>query len=243
LREFFSGGRTMIVNRGGYEEPIAVPRVPAAAVDAAVTASVCDGKLWLTSGPASFLAEEVPAGLLSDDAALQAPPPPIPPIEVLAQTIPEAWTDGATTGQILAVAISKRVGKVIPWVTVREAIEGALRARMIERLADSGPWPCDFAGSSSLRLRVTTGGPVPPEPTPPTTPSPRPGTWSGEARLQPSQIQDLADVMGELLRARRDCELSFSVRLELTGKETPSEEVISEVNRVLKNVNHEFQVR
>lgn len=236
VREFFSGGRTMKVSRGGFEEAIAVPRVPATAVDASITAAVRDGKLWLTSGPASFLAEDVPSGLLSDDAAIQAPPSPLPPVDLLPVRTPEAWADGATTGQLLAVTVSKRVGKVLPWATLRDAIEGALRARMIERLPDSGPWPCDYAGSSNLRLRVAEGGPTPPRPTPPIPPPLRPGTRSGEARLQPSQIQDLADVIGDLLKARQDCELAFVVRVELSAKETLREEVVDEVNRVLNNV-------
>ncbi|QOJ03670.1 MAG: ATP-binding protein [Planctomycetia bacterium] len=242
VHDFFSGGRTMKVSRGGYEEPIAVPRVAAPIVDSAVTAAIRDGKLWLTSGPASFLAEEVPAGLLGDDAVVQAPPPPIPPLDVLPQRTPAAWTDNAATGQRLAVAISERIGKVMPWVTVRDAIEGALRARMIERLPDSGPWPCDYAGSPNLRLRVAVGGPVPSGPTPPAPPPSRPGTRSGVAKLQPSQIQDLADVMGELLKAKQDCEVSFNVRIDLAGKQPPSDSVISEINRVLKSVNSEFQV-
>lgn len=242
VHEFFAGGRSMKVSRGGYEEPIAVPRVAAPIVDAAVTAAIRDGKLWLTSGPASFLAEEVPAGLISDDAVVQAPPVPIPPIELLPQITPAAWTDNATTGQVLAVAISKRVGKVMPWITVREAVEGALRARMIERLPDSGPWPCDYAGSSNLRLRVAVGGPTPP-PTPPTPPPSRPGTRFGEARLQPSQIQDLADVIGDLLKARKECDLAFTVRVEVTGKETPADVVIQELNRVLWGVSDGFQIR
>ncbi len=242
VREFFSGGRAMKVNRGGYEESIAVPRVPAIAVDAATAAAVRDGKLWLTSGPASFLAEDVPPGLMTDDAVVQGPPAAIPPMDVLPQRTPEAWTGGSTTGQVLAAALSKHAGKVLPWAVVRDAIEGGLRARMIERLPESGPWPCDYAGSSNLRLRITSGVPVPPGPTPPTSPPSQPGTRSGEARLQPSQIQDLADVMGDLLKAKGNCELAFTVHIELTGKQAPDEQVIQAVNQVLQSVGDGFRL-
>lgn len=129
----------------------------------------------------------------------------------------------------------------MPWVTVREAIEGALRARMIERLPESGPWPCDYAGSSNLRLRVAVGGSTLP-PTPPTPPPSRPGTRSGEARLQPSQIQDLADAMGELLKARQNYDLGFVVHVDLSGKEAPSDGVVADVNRVLKNVDEALKL-
>lgn len=243
MHEFFSGGRSMKVRRGGYEEPIAVPIVSPSIVDAAVTAAVRDGKLWFTSGPASFLAEEVPAGLLVDEGMLQAPPVPIPPIDLLPQSTPAAWTDNSTTGQGLADAISKRIGKVMPWVTVQDAIEGALRARMVERVPDSGPWPCDYAGASNLRLRIAVGGPTPPGPPPPPPPDSRPGTRSGEARLQPSQIQDLADVIGDLLKARQDCEVSFTVRLEVTGKQAPRDAVIQELNKILKVISGDWQLK
>lgn len=243
VREFFSGGRTMKVSRGDYEEAIAVPSVPAGAVDAAITAAVRDGRVWLTSGPASFLAEDLPSGLLSEDAVVQAPPLALPPIDLLPVRTPEAWTDGATTGQALAMAVSNRVGKVLPWTTIREAIEGALRARMIERLPDSGPWPCDYASATNLRLRVSTGAAAPTGPTPPIPPPARPGTRSGEGRLQPSQIQDLADAMGELLKARQNCDLAFSLRVEVSGKEAPSDAVVADVNRVLRGVSDALQVQ
>jgi hypothetical protein len=242
MRAFFAGGKTMKLSRGGYEESLAVPRVPAPAVDAAVTAAVRNGKIWLTSGPASFLAEDVPAGLLTDDAILQAPPSPIPPVDLLPQRTPEAWTDGATTGQVLVAVLSKHIGKVLPWTTVRDAIEGALRARMIERTPDSGAWPCDYSGSANLRLRLTPATPEKPTPPQPPEPPPKPGTRSGEARLQPSQVQDLADIMGDLLKARGSCEMAFTVRVELSGKEAPNDQVVQAVNQVLEKVNDTFRV-
>lgn len=242
VREFYSGGRTMKVSRGGFEEPIAVPRVPTTAVDAAVAAAVRDGKLWLTSGPASFLAEEVPSGLLTDDALVQAPPAPIPPLDVLPQRTPQAWTDGSTTGQVLVAALSKNAGKVLPWNVIRDAIEGALRARMVERLPDSGAWPCDYSASSSLRLRVTSGVPIPPGSMPQAPTHTRAGTRSAESRLKPSQIQDLADVMGDLLNAKGDCDLIFQVEIELGGKQEPDDAAVAKVNEVLRRAGLPFDL-
>lgn len=241
VRQFFTGGRSMKLRRGDYEEPIVVPRVPATIVDAALAAAVRDGRLWLTSGPASFLAEEVPAGLMTDDAAIQAPPQPMPPLELLPESTPQAWTDGTTTGQFLATALSQRKGAVLPWTIIRDAIDAALRSRMLERLPDSGAWPCDYAGSSNLRLRVASVGTPQPPPPPPPPPPPR-GTRRGEAALLPGQIQDLADVMGELLKARQASDLGFAVCIELSGKTPPTEDVVNAVNQVLSRVSDTFRI-
>jgi hypothetical protein len=46
--------------------------------------------------------------------------------------------------------------------------------------------------------------------------------------------------MGNLLKARGDCELAFTVRVELTGKEPPNEQVVEEVNRILREVSDGF---
>jgi len=69
-RAFFDGTHAMTVARSGYDEPMPVPRVPAPVVDAAVQAAVKEGAVWFTSGPASLLGEDVPAGLMSADALL-----------------------------------------------------------------------------------------------------------------------------------------------------------------------------
>ena len=56
------------MGKDGYEESVAIPRADPAVVESAVGTAVKDGILWLVSGPASILSEEIPAGLLTDDA-------------------------------------------------------------------------------------------------------------------------------------------------------------------------------
>src|SRR5207248_1126853 len=63
--KYFAGPRTVMVKRDGYEEPVAIPACPAAAVEAAVSDAVRQGILWLLNGPASFQGEPVPAGILT----------------------------------------------------------------------------------------------------------------------------------------------------------------------------------
>jgi hypothetical protein len=53
------------IRKDGYEEPATVPKAPRAVLLAAVEQAVERGKLWLTSGHASILAEPIPNGLLT----------------------------------------------------------------------------------------------------------------------------------------------------------------------------------
>ena len=82
---------------------------------------------------------------------------------------------------------------------------------------------------------------LPPAPAP--VPTPRPGARTGQAELKPSQVQDLADIMGDLLKAKAGLELTFHVRVEVAGKDTPSDAAIEAINAVLKTVSPEMQVR
>lgn len=65
---------------------------------------------------------------------------------------------------------------------------------------------------------------------------------AAEAKLQPSQIQDFAVVMGDMLKARTDCELVFTLRVELGGKQPPNDEVVHQVGRILQGVSEEFRL-
>jgi hypothetical protein len=134
----FFGGRVVKIQREGYEEPVTIPKAERALVESAVQTAVRESDLWLTSGPAGILAEEIPAGLLTDDARLQAPPQPIPAMDVLPENLPDAWSDKTTTALGISVALSKKMDKTLPWVNVCEAIDGAFRARLLERTLDSG---------------------------------------------------------------------------------------------------------
>lgn len=57
--DYFAGGRTVMAQREGYEEPVAVPACPAAAVAEAIGRR----SLWLLNGPASFQGEPLPPAL------------------------------------------------------------------------------------------------------------------------------------------------------------------------------------
>ncbi len=255
LLDYFSGSHVAQLDRGGYQEPLAIPRAERATVEAAVVAAVRRGILWLRSGPASLLAEEVPPGVLTEEAVLRPPPAAILPLDLLPDRLPEAWREGTTTALSLATALSQRAGEPLPWTTVRAAVEAALRARLLELAPASGPWPCDWPGAGAVRLQVPKEavepgpGPLPPPPGPGRGPARRPGVVVAEAELRPDQIQDLAEKVGEIvgLAARERLDVRFRISVEVSAiappgdqalpPAPPSDEALDRLNRLLGEVS------
>ena len=237
VRAYFSGDKTVAVDRGGFVEHMPIPRAPATVVDAALAAAVKEGRLWVTVGPASLLAEDVPPGMLVASAVLRAPPKPIGPTELVPDRLPAAWAGGATTALALLTALSLRDGVNLPWATVRDAIDGAIRARVLDRSPDSGPWPSAFVGAGAVRLRVLASVVPPPLPPPPTS-----NARVAEAVLKASEVQDLAEAMGLLLTAKGACDLEIRVRVELRAAAAPPDPVVAAVNKVLSDVRSDWKL-
>ncbi|MEW5869079.1 MAG: DUF499 domain-containing protein [Chloroflexota bacterium] len=245
LLDYFSGSRVVQVQKQGYEEPLPIPRAERNVVTAAVSEAVKEGKLWLTSGPASIWAEEIPAGLLTDDAMLHAPPQVISSIDVLPDSLPAAWQGETTTALAISAALSQKAGQTIPWRRVRDAIDGAYRARYLETALDSATWPCEYPGAQTVKLRVASKDILPPLVIPPLPPAQplKPGVRVAEADLRPSEIQDLADAMGELTAAAAGNELKFHLRIELGGAAPAPEDVVKKVNKVLAESIDKLEVK
>jgi hypothetical protein len=231
------------VTRDGYDEPLPVPRAPTGVVDEAIRISVAEGRLWFISGPASLLAEEVPSGLLTADALVQAPPAPLSPFEFLPDRTPEAWQSDTTDALSLAVAVSKLSAQPLPWTTVRNGLEDAFRSRLLEREPSSGPWPCDFSQARAITVRVSSakGGPEMPKPGPEI---PQDVRVSGEAVLGPNQVQDLAEAVQDLLKAAAGYDVSFHVKLQVRGRNTqrPDDKTVAAINRALVEVDGGLKV-
>jgi hypothetical protein len=82
-----------------------------------------------------------------------------------------------------------------------------------------------------------------PPPPLPTSPTHQPNVRVGEAQLAPGQIQDLADIMGDVLKAKGSLELTFQLRVEVAGKDVPSDAAIDAINAVLKTVSTDIEIR
>ena len=221
-------------------EPVTTPAASPDTVRTAVRSAVAGGQLWLLSGVASICGESIPAGVLSDTGLLYPPPEPIDVNRFTPEQLPAAWQGNQTTALGLANQLSVLAGKSLPWLAVMEAIDGAIRARLLERTADSGPWPCPLSGAASVKLQRPQNVPVPVVQPPIVT---RPGTFNAETELHPQQLMDLADSLGEVLKAAVPNKVKLNVRIELGGEPKANEAKVKAINAILAKVNKGLELR
>lgn len=244
VMDYFDGKKVVQVDKGGFTEPVPVPKASADVVNAAVSEAVESGKVWLLSGPASLLAEPIPAGVLTPTAKLRVPPALISAAAILPENLPDAWKDGGTTALSIATVLSQQAGHTLPWKAVRDVIGGAISARFIALADGSAPWPCDLSAANTVKIKVATagagggtgGG------TGGTTP---PNLRVAAAAFEPSQIQDLGDLIPALLeiKAKAKVAMKFHVRLELGDESNlPDDDVVRGINELLKDLGDDFRV-
>ena len=247
VMNYFGGETLVMVDKGGFREQVCVPKASVDVVSAAVNEGVQTGKVWLLSGPASLLAEQIPTGVLSPGAKLQVPPSPIPAASILPENMGTAWQGGLTTALAIATAVSQQAGTTLPWKTVRDVIDGAIQARFIALKDNSAPWPCDLSAANTVKIKVaatsadssgagtgTSGGR--------STPA---NVRVAAAEFEPSQMQDLGDLVPALLavKARAKVGIKFHVRLELgDGTTPPSDDAVNEINSLLKDLGDDFRL-
>lgn len=240
---YFNGKTVVQVQRDGYMEPVSIPKASAEVANKAITAAVEAGALWLMSGPASVLAEPIPAGVLTPKAILRQPPSMIAAAEILPENLPDAWSDGQATALSITTGLSQRFGHTMPWKTVKDVITASINARFMELDGTSGGWPCDYPAAQSIKLKVASG---------PSRPlgvrdigSATPSCLVAYAELEPSEIQDLGDIVPQLLeiKAKADIPIKFLVRIELgDGKEAPPDDVVKRINELLSNMKDSFRL-
>jgi len=233
MLDYFSGGHVEMIPKEGYEEPITIPKMERNFLDDIVNEAVRAEKIWLTSGPASILGEAIPIGVLTPDAILQGPPEPISAVDLLPDNLQGAWSADNTTALAIATALSKKLGKTLPWTTVKEAIDGGLKARFLELSEGSTPWPSDFAGAQTVKLRIPKEQPPPPPPPPE-------DLLVAEAYLEPNQIQDLSDQIPELTKITVGQDLRYRIQMELKGDEN-RDEIAKKINELLKDVSDDLE--
>ena len=146
----------------------------------------------------------------------------------------------------IAQALSTKNSLPLPWKTVCDAINGALRANYLEL---EGTWPCEVAAAAQVTLREKQN----PEP----TKTKQPGTGetitpplkttirSAEAELQIYEIQNLAEAVSELseLSAAAQIPLRFFMQICIGDEQTkPSNEHIEKINAVLMNIKEGWRI-
>ncbi|MFM7162437.1 MAG: hypothetical protein ACKO3P_18940, partial [Planctomycetaceae bacterium] len=154
VTNYFNGSKVVLIDRGGFSEPVPVPKASQEVIEVAVGAAVAEGRTWLTSGPASLLAEPIPTGVLSSSAKLHRPPAAIVPAAILPEALPAAWKGNTTTALAIATALSQQAGQTLPWKSVRDVINSAIFARFIRTAEDSAPWPCEIPAANNVKLQL-----------------------------------------------------------------------------------------
>ena len=147
LRGYFTG-RVLSLQ---YGETLAIPTASRSVIDTAVQAAVREKRLWLVTSQASYFAEDLPLGVLAEDALLLPPPQPVSPGDVLSASLPEAWSAEKTTALAIANALSTKAGKPLPGSPCAKPSTGP-SARLLERTVDSGLWPSDLAGARGIKI-------------------------------------------------------------------------------------------
>ena len=244
VMDYFDGTKVVQVDKGGFTEPAPVPKAPADVVETAVNEAVEAGKVWLLSGPSSLLGETIPAGVLSPAAKLRVPPAIISAAAILPENLPAAWKGGQTTALSIATALSNQAGHTLPWKTVRDVVGGAIQARFVALTEDSAPWPCELPAANTVKLQVAEtgvdgggggdGGP-----------GPGAKTLVAQAELEPSEIQDLGDLIPQLLeiKTKIDMPLKFRVRIEFgDGEQDASPESVASINELLESIRAGFKI-
>ena len=241
VHEYFSGQHTVTVPRDGYDDTFFIPGCDSSHVDEAITDAVEQGLLWMTNGPASILGEQVPPGILSPSAKLRPPPDLIAVDELMPSSIPEAWSEEKTNALAVATALSAKLGMTLPWSSVRDAIDSAIRTRWLELGDDSAPWPSNLAGAQHVVLQAPTPGMIHGTKGGHYTQR-RMGMLVAEASLEAHGIQDLADHIPEIAQASAGSDLSFNIRIELGGDTAPDQAVVDKLNALLSEVSDDLRL-
>jgi hypothetical protein len=252
VMDYFDGTKVVQVDKGGFMEPVSVPKASAAVVEAAIGEAVEDGKVWVLSGPASLLAEVIPAGVLTPAAKLRTPPDIISATAILPENLSAAWKDGTTSALAIATALSQQNGNTLPWKTVRDVIGGALQARFITLDEGSAPWPCEMPAANTVKLKVADAGGA-------ADGAVREGGgWTGtetgivtkklvaQADLEPSEVQDLGDLVPQLLEIKNKANtpVAFRVRIEVgDGQSDPDAESADAISKLLQGIREDFKLQ
>jgi hypothetical protein len=243
FKSHFVGGKVVQVDRGGYFEGQQVPKAADEVVCASVEKAVLDGDLWLVSGPTSLFKEPIPAGVLADTTMLLPPPDPIVVAAILEGNVPAAWKEGKANVAGMLAQLSAQRGKPIPWVLLQQAVDGALRTRLVELDEHSTSWPCDPSGASKVILKAVAGGGAG---------KGGGGAGGGEgikengmalrAYLQPNEVQDLADGLSDImdLQAKHGLKIRFNLSIEVSADGGMKPEAEAELRKALDEISDAF---
>ena len=208
-RRYFAGTHTVTIAHEGWEEHIAIPGCAEETLQAALACAVAAGTVWLVSGPTSCWKEEVPPSTLRGDGELLPPPPLVAPQELTPEALPDAWKNGETNAAAVVRALSQKQGGAVPWGLVRDSVVEAVRSRWLATIDGEGP-ATGFEHAGTWRL----GKPGEPgEREDGAAPTPQPQETA--RKVDPIQVQNLADMVPKLLETSAGFDLRFHIGVAL----------------------------
>lgn len=146
----------------------------------------------------------------------------------------------------IATALSQKFGQTLPWKTVRDVISASLNARFTELDPTSGDWPCEYPAAQGVKLKLASGG----------------GRGGGggfggggggatntvvaQSELEPSDIQDLGDIIPQLLEIKNKSGLPLVFRVQIEfgdGKSEPNADSVAAINKLLEDLKDGFHLQ
>ena len=241
FQAYFAGGKLVQEDRGSYIESKQVPKASVEVVSAAVQKAVADGDLWLVSGPTSLFREAIPSGVLTDDSLLLPPPESIGAAGILEGNIPAAWKDNKTNVAGVLSQLSSQRGKPVPWYHLQQAVDGALRARLVELDVNSASWPCDPSAASKVLLTAVAGA-AKGQGSGIADGTTNPNAISFRAYLQPNELQDLSDGLSRILelQAKHQIKIRFNLAVEVAAEGCVKADATSELRKLLDDISEAF---
>jgi hypothetical protein len=194
----------------------------------------------LVAGPTSLFKESIPTGVLTDASLLLPPTEPIVAAAILEANLPAAWKHGKASVAGILAQLSVQRGKPMPWFLVQRAVDGALRARLVELDPDSASWPCDPSAASKVTLKAISGGVKPINGDGGSVVNEKGVTYS--AYLQPNELQDLADGLSEILdlQAKHGIKIRFYLSVEAASDGDLGPEASAELRKALEEISDAF---
>jgi hypothetical protein len=167
-------------------------------------------------------------------------------MELLPASIGYAWQSDAATVEAVAAALSQKTGMTLPWKTIKDAVDDALRLRFVSIDPLSPAWPCSPAEASKVRLLQKQEPLGVAEPHAPYGSSALPSTMRAfRSAISLNQLQDAGDIVPELLRIQQTWNTQVTVDISFTiGKEDEiaPEDALQALKAALKKVSKDFDV-
>jgi hypothetical protein len=176
---------------------------------------------------------------LTDASLLLPPPDPIVTAAILEANVPAAWKESKASVAGILAQLSVQRGRPVPWFQVQQAVDGAIRARLVELDLNSVPWPCDSSAAAKVILKASAG-------------AGGGGSGGGEimndkgvtyrAYLQPNELQDLADALTGIieLQAKHSIKIRFNLAVEVTSETDLKPEATTELRKALDDISDAF---